>query len=286
MYINSGYLNNSKVPFLDKSKPLIVGSCGTYRLRTHERLPTWRPRGRIDYQLLYVASGKTIFYFNGELKEVAAGHMVLFQPRQEQHYEYFAVDRPEVYWVHFTGSDVKNILRHYDIPLDKNVIYSGSSATYAYLFKEMIHELQTCRTGFQELTEMYLRQIFLLIQRSWEERKPAVSSYLQEEIDYARKYFNEHYNEDISIEEYAQSRGMSVSWFLRNFKQMTMKSPMQYILSIRINNAVSLLETTDYNVTEISTIVGYDNPLYFSRIFKKQKGVSPSDYRKSLADRT
>lgn len=286
MYINSGYLNHSRVPFKDKSKPLIVGSCGTYRLRKHERLPTWRPRGRIDYQLLYVASGKTVFYFNGEPKEVAAGHMVLFQPRQEQHYEYFAVDRPEVYWVHFTGSDVRNILRHYDIPLDKNVIYSGSSATYAYLFKEMIHELQTCRTGFEELLEMYLRQIFLLIQRSWEERKPAVNSYLQEEIDYARKYFNEHYNEDISIEEYAQSRGMSVSWFLRNFKQMTMKSPMQYILSIRINNAASLLETTDYNVTEISTVVGYDNPLYFSRIFKKQKGVSPSDYRKSLAERT
>ena len=235
--------------------------------------------------MLYVASGKTVFYFNGEPKEVAAGHMVLFQPKQEQHYEYFAVDRPEVYWVHFTGSDVKNILRHYDIPLDRYVIYSGSSATYAYLFKEMIHELQTCRTGFDELLEMYLRQIFLLIQRSWEERKPTVSSYLQEEIDYARKYFNEHYNEDISIEEYAQSRGMSVSWFLRNFKQMTMKSPMQYILTIRINNAVSLLETTDYNVTEISTIVGYENPLYFSRIFKKQKCVSPSDYRKSLAER-
>ena len=285
MYINSGYLNNSRVPFLDKSRPLIVGSCGTYRLRTHERLPTWRPKGRIDYQLLYVASGKAIFYFNGDPKEVAAGHMVLFQPRQEQHYEYFAVDRPEVYWVHFTGSDVRNILRHYDIPLDKNVIYSGSSATYAYLFKEMIQELQTCRTGFEELLEMYLRQIFLLIQRSWEERKPTVSSYLQEEVDYARKYFNEHYNEDISIEDYAQSRGMSVSWFLRNFKQMTMKSPMQYILSIRINNAVSLLETTEYNVTEISTIVGYDNPLYFSRIFKKQKGVSPSDYRKMLAER-
>lgn len=282
MYINSGYLNNSRVPFKDKSRPLIVGSCGTYRLRTHERLPTWRPRGRIDYQLLYVASGKTVFYFNGEPKEVAAGHMVLFQPKQEQHYEYFAVDRPEVYWVHFTGSDVRNILKHYDIPLDRHVIYSGSSATYAYLFKEMIHELQTCRTGFEELLEMYLRQIFLLVQRSWEERKPTVSSYLQEEIDYARKYFNEHYNEDISIEEYAQSRGMSVSWFLRNFKQMTMKSPMQYILAIRINNAVSLLETTDYNVTEISTIVGYENPLYFSRIFKKQKGVSPSEYRKML----
>ena len=285
MYINSGYLNNSKLPFKDKSKPLIVGSCGTYRLRTKDRLPTWRPRGRLDYQLLYVSSGKTHFFFGDEEKEVTAGNMILFQPRQEQRYEYFAVDRPEVYWVHFTGSEVKNILKHYDVPMDGNVFYCGTTSTFAYLFKEMINEFQTCRTGYQELLEMYLRQIFLLVQRNRQEQKPTVSSYLQEEMDYARIYFNEHYNEDISIEEYAQSRGMSVSWFLRNFKQVTMKSPMQYILSMRIDNAVSLLETTDYTVTEISTIVGYENPLYFSRIFKKQKGVSPSDYRKALSDR-
>lgn len=285
MYINSGYLNNSRLPFEDTSRPLIVGSCGTYHLSTKDRLSTWRPRGRPDYQLLYVASGKTTFYFNGEPTEVPAGHMVLIHPRQEQRYEYFGKDQPEVYWVHFTGSDVKNILQHYTIPLDRNVFYSGSSATYAYLFKEMISELQACCTGYEELLEMYLRQFFLLIQRSWEEQEPAVNSYIQKEMEYARRYFHEHYNEDICIETYAQSRGMSVSWFLRNFKQVTMKSPMQYILTLRINNAVNLLETTDYNVTEIAAIVGYDNALYFSRIFKKQKGLSPSVYRKELTNR-
>ena len=77
---------------------------------------------------------------------------------------------------------------------------------------------------------------------------------------------------------------MSVSWFLRNFKQITTMSPMQYILSIRMNNAVTLLETTDYNVTEISAIIGYDNPLYFSRIFRKQVGMAPSDFRKLRRD--
>ena len=94
------------------------------------------------------------------------------------------------------------------------------------------------------------------------------------------------YNEPINIEEYAQSRGMSVSWFLRNFKQILKQSPMQYLLSIRINNAASLLETTDYNITEISTIVGYDNPLYFSRLFRKQKGLSPSAYRKAMTGKS
>lgn len=284
MYLNSGYLNNSRLPFKDKSAPLIVGSCGTYRLRTRERLPTKRPKGRLDYQLLYVSSGKAHFVLNGKDREVSAGHMVLYLPRQKQDYVYYGKDKPEVYWIHFTGSDVKNILRHYEIPLDEPLFYCGVVSTYSYLFKEIINELQTCRVGYQELLTMYLRQIFLLIQRSRMEQKPAVSTYIQEEVENARRYFNEHYNEAINIEEFAQSRSMSVSWFLRNFKQATGMSPMHYILINRINNAVSLLETTDYNINEISTIVGYDNPMYFSRLFKKQKGVSPTEYRKLLFD--
>lgn len=58
--------------------------------------------------------------------------------------------------------------------------------------------------------------------------------------------------------------------------------PAQYILSLRISNAQSLLENTSYNVTEISNIVGYENPLYFSRVFKKQCGMSPSEFRRQL----
>ena len=285
MYINSGYLNNSRVPFKDKSKPLLVGSCGTYRLQTVKKLPTWRPRGRLDYQLLYVVSGKAHFYFDDAERIVTAGHMVLFQPRQEQHYEYFGKDKTEVYWVHFTGSNVKNILRRYDIPLGTPVFYSGTSAIYAYLFKEMINELQTCRTGYEELLTMYLQQILILVQRIRLERRPSVNTHIQEEMEYARRYFNEHYNERINIEEYAESRNMSVSWFQRNFKQIVNCSPMQYLLTIRMNNAASLLELTDYSMAEISTIVGYDNPLYFSRLFKKQNRVSPSEYRKLVSQK-
>ena len=85
LYFNSGYLNNSKLPFKDKSKPLIVGSCGTYRLRATRKLPTWSPRGRVDYQLLYGSAGKAHFYIGGEDKVVSAGHMVtrvLPEPRR------------------------------------------------------------------------------------------------------------------------------------------------------------------------------------------------------------
>ena len=96
----------------------------------------------------------------------------------------------------------------------------------------------------------------------------------------ARQYFEEHYNEDISIEQYAASRSMSTSWFTRSFRNATGTSPMQYILQTRIRNAQTLLETTDDSITNIASIVGYDNPMYFSRLFSKAKGVSPTGYRK------
>ena len=284
MFVNSGYLHDSRAPIKDKSRPLIVTSCGTYRLKTVKRLPTWRPKGRLDYQLLYIVSGKGHFYFHGEDRVVYAGRMVLIQPRQEQRYEYFGEDKPEVYWVHFTGSDVKNILRSYNIPMDDPIFYSGASSTYSYLFKEMIHELQNCKTGYEDLLAMYLRQIFLLVQRTRQEERPTVSTYIQEEMEFARRYFNEHYNEPMSIQEYAESRNMSVCYFQRNFKQIVKHTPMQYLLTIRVNNAASLLETTDYSMAEIAAIVGYEDPLYFSRLFRKIKGVSPRDYRNLVKD--
>lgn len=108
------------------------------------------------------------------------------------------------------------------------------------------------------------------------------NSQIAEEIDKATMFFNEHYNEDIRIDEYAEAHNMSTSWFIRNFKQYTGSTPMQYILSIRIYNAEALLKNPQYNITEIANIVGYDNPLYFSRIFKKVKGLSPSEYRKNI----
>lgn len=56
MYTNSAYLHNSLLDIVDKSRPLIVTSCGTYKLYTQKEFTTYRPKGRKDYQLIYVAA--------------------------------------------------------------------------------------------------------------------------------------------------------------------------------------------------------------------------------------
>ena len=146
----------------------------------------------------------------------------------------------------------------------------------------MIHELQMCKENYESMLEMYLRQLFIMLQRYFLTTIKTDNIHVVEEIDKATVYFNEHYNDNISIDEYAQNNHVSVSWFIRNFKHFTGFTPMQYILSKRIYNAEILLQDPTYNVTEIARIVGYDNPLYFSRIFKKVKGLSPSEYRKNI----
>lgn len=100
----------------------------------------------------------------------------------------------------------------------------------------------------------------------------------------AAEYFRTHYNKPVSIEDYAASHNISVSWFIQNFKQYTNTTPAQYVQLLRTTNAKLLLETTSYNISEISNLVGYENPLYFSRFFKKQFGVSPSQFRKQLLE--
>lgn len=283
MYMNTGYLNHSHMDFKDKSRPLIVGSCGIYRLSERPKMPTYRPRGRVDFQIIYIAAGCGHFHFDAVDNEtiVPAGNIVIFRPKELQKYEYYGKDKTEVYWIHFTGSDVKNILRKYGFPDNERIFPVGTSMEYERIFKRIIIELQRCQDNYEEMLTLLLRHLMIIFQRELTREQVLKNEYLDHEMDTAVTYFNENYNRDINIEEYATSKGMSVSWFIRSFKKFTGSTPMQFIVALRVNNAQVLLETTNYSINEISKIVGYDNQLYFSRLFHKLKGFSPREYRKT-----
>ena len=95
MYVNSGYLFQSRVPFQEKKMALRILSAGTYQLFTWPKLPTWRPKGRIDWQLIYISAGEGHFILDGREVTVPAGNMILYQPKEERHYYFLGKDRAQ-----------------------------------------------------------------------------------------------------------------------------------------------------------------------------------------------
>ena len=78
----------------------------------------------------------------------------------------------------------------------------------------MINELQMCKESYPEMLTMYLKQIFIMLQRSFATSVKTNNTQAAEEIDKATLYFNEHYSEDIYVDECAKEHNISISWFI------------------------------------------------------------------------
>ena len=281
MYINVAYVDEENPNLEDLSVPLRINNCGYYRVHTTPVIETPHPEGRNDYQLLYIAAGKGEFYFKGSKEPtiVTKGNMILFRPGEPQVYYYYAIDKTEVYWVHFTGWKVEEYLERYELPHDENVFYTGVSPDYPWIYNQMIRELQLQRVNHEDMISLYMHLIFITINRYIKERRETKNDTIND-IERAAHYFKDNYNKQISIEQYAEEHLMSVNWFIHSFKSIMKMSPMQYIISLRIAMAKGYLENSAKNIAEISNEVGYENALYFSRLFKKYTGMTPTEYRK------
>ena len=280
MFVNVAYLGKQSEDIVDNSTPLLITAVGYYKPMTINEMFTERVRGRNDYQLLYIAAGKAHFYLDGTRHTLQAGNMVLYRPRQMQKYRYSPCDKAEVFWVHFTGTEVETLLEKYGFCKEKNVFFGGTQSNFNMLFSQMIKELQLRRSNYSTLLSMYFEQILISAKRYFEDSQNA-SNFIMLEVEKATNYFNTNYSKPISVSSYAASRGISAGWFINNFKKINKVTPAQYLINLRITNAIELLIRSNKNITEIANAVGIEDSLYFSRIFKSHIGMSPSDYRKN-----
>lgn len=152
-------------------------------------------------------------------------------------------------------------------PEDKNIFYHAPSKIIA-----------------QVMTAPYEKRIVRLKEKILE---------IREEIDRsqnnstgkisrkAKKYIEEHYaDENLNLCEVAHHVNLSVSYFSVIFKREEGESFSEYLTRLRLEKAQELLLFSDYRSYEIAIMVGYANATYFSTMFKRKYGVSPTDFRK------
>ena len=95
-------------------------------------------------------------------------------------------------------------------------------------------------------------------------------------------YMNKHYDEELDIKRFATILSLSPGRFAHLFKESMGVSPYAYLLGIRLEKAAELLALSDIPIYEVAYKTGFSDPLYFSKLFKREYALSPKSFRKEM----
>jgi AraC-like DNA-binding protein len=144
--------------------------------------------------------------------------------------------------------------------------------------------LSSIEEGFIAVQEFF--SILYELSKFDDARELASSSFAKVEVVSESKrilkvknYIDEHYKDDLSLEQLADLVGMTPTAFSRYFKQRTAKNISEYIVDIRLGHAARLLVDTSDSVSEICWATGFNTLSNFNRLFRKRKGCSPTEFR-------
>lgn len=228
--------------------------------------------GRLDYYFLYIIDGSLKISANEQKSVLRAGDFLIVPPGTPYSYERGDNSTLRYFWVHYTGSDADNLPSRYKLKLYPE--YNTTSDT-SDVIASMRRFVDACASE-EEFKEYELAILFERILLRLARKSSAGNSLpLKKSIS----HINAFYNTEIKIPALARMEGLSTSRYNAIFKKAIGISPCEYIIKTRLTFAQELLINTDLPIKEISVLVGYSDPHFFSRIFRSKVGVSPIEYR-------
>lgn len=250
-------------------KYLQINSCGFQNV-----MPGYtviRRNGRNDFHILMIIDGKCEVLHNGKLYTLNKGNFVIYAPREEQRYT-FKTESTSL-WCHFTGSIIREVFASYCIK--SGVYFLPSNKLISEAFINMIQRFhQPSRAKFANV--FFLELIYNI---SDAVTKSTTQGDAQDFILPILTYINANYNKKITLCDLAQKSGYSKSRFSHIFSENTGTTPIKYQNDIRLKISCEMLSSTSSSITDIAFSCGFNDPLYFSRLFKKKYNVTPSKYR-------
>lgn len=256
------------------------GGAYPYQADKHppEYTQNWQ-EGRIlnEYQCIYISDGYGNFHCMGKEFRISPGTMILLIPGMRH---WYAPD-PETgwteHWVGLRGEYVDELSYRGFISPQTMVRDAGYHQSFICIYNEIIELAKLQRSGFQQVIAA---QIMLLLSKTdyYTNKNNRFQNHELEMIERAKVMFQEHLFSTLDIESMAESMLVSYKYFRELFKSYTGLSPYQFFLQMKINKAKELLSEGNFSVKEVSFKLAFDNPYYFSRLFKKKTGVSPSKW--------
>lgn len=234
--------------------------------------------GQKDIFLLhYVVSGKGSYRVDGATYSLAEGDLFLIYPGVEISYQADQEEPWSYYWVGFQGNDARVILEMTDFTNDHPIMKTEGMKDVQDKIMRIYEARGNQYSNKIEMSGYLMVLLSRLIAAST--KKQSLGRY-HGYIELALEYIQYNYGRPITVEEVAAYIGISRSHLFRAFEEAFLRSPVQFIQEYKIQRACSLLSDSQLSIASIAYSVGYEDSLYFSRVFHKITGQSPSEYRK------
>lgn len=240
-----------------------------------------KPHSTAVWEMIYITRGEVKLEIGRKIFHGKPGD-IFFIPPNVVHRDHFSLpDSYCAYIILFAWRGAEKSFKK----ITNRKLYKLSSTTRAKIcdmVEQMWAEFKEQKSGFKQIIDMYLAQAFFLLAREFIFSKrtkshPRLSNDITVRI---KDYIKKNYDKPLSLESLAAHVGVSPFYLTHIFSQESGFSPHKYLTLARINQAKRLLGGK-LIVKEVSSQVGFDDPNYFGKVFKKIVGVAPGQFRRS-----
>lgn len=238
-----------------------------------------RPLGAPEHILIYCVAGSGWATLRQQTIAIPAGHALII-PSSEPHIYGASLHDPwTIHWLHFRGETAYQFVQHmqpgdYVLPVHEKA-HAPIVETFQECYEALANGFTMRQMIFCALTiQRLLAWLFFANPAFQSEASP-----LPRTIERTLAYLRDHVDQRLSLAEMAQQADLSVSHFSYLFRLHMGVSPVDYFIHLKMQYACYLLETTRMPIRDVALSLSYEDPYYFSRLFRKVIGVSPQRYR-------
>lgn len=237
-----------------------------------------RPDGYKWDQILYCAEGSGKLEYDEKTIRVNAGDY-LFLPKNKPHTYYPNEEKWDIRWIAFEGSSCDEILHRFGM-IAPIIITPSDETTMERLFDKMVisqeNDILYCDHTCSGLVYDYLIEFHRFMDTGADSTRSRQLSMLLSVL----RFIHDNFHSDISMSQLSDIIGITPQHFCRVFKNTMNARPNEYLTRIRLDEAKRLLAEKDTSVADAAAMSGFRDAGYFSTVFRKHEGMSPSEYKK------
>lgn len=265
-----------KIEFYNQNKDILdlhLVMCGREKCRPDFKMP---PHLREHYLIHYIQRGSVVFEENQRQHIVNDGDIFVIYPDILTNYYNADIYKPlEFCWIGFMGDTAESHLEYVGITRDNPVIHINN-ADFEEAILKLIKLFETNKNLSEIVFNNQLLKCFHSIEKSVKTNVKETVNY----VDTVLAYIDDNYMKDISTADIAEFAKLNRSYLFKIFKQQTGLSVSKYLIKYRINKACEFFKEYGFTISQVAQMVGVDDIYYFSKLFKKVTGITPSEYKK------